>query len=172
MPTPTLRKKPGPKPKKIHERHSNAAKIKAVRRPEKTWSQAQKIRVLTFLHHNQIPTTPTIRPSSNTPDIFRPPTQTETSKHFGIPQRTISEWVKDKENIESLGGGTHKTVCTSKSKVISKWPEMESKLYKRFMERREKGQAVRREWFRRHSMEIFISVYPNTDRSIFKFSNG
>ena len=49
---------------------------------------------------------------------------------------------------------------------------MESKLYERFMASREKGQAIRREWFRRHSMEIFLAEYPNTDRSIFKCSNG
>ncbi|RPA95043.1 DDE-domain-containing protein, partial [Choiromyces venosus 120613-1] len=51
------------------------------------------------------------------------------------------------------------------------WPEVESKLYEVFMEGREKGQAIRREWFRRHFMEIFLSVYPNTNRSVLRFSN-
>jgi len=164
------RKKPGPKPKKISERHAYAAKIKPVKRPEKAWSQAQKIRVLTYLHHTQIPITPTIYLS--TTELFRSPTQTEASENFGIPQRTISEWVKNKENIEDLGGGKHTNICTSKSKDMSKWPEMESKLYERFIEKREKGQAIRREWFRRHAMEIFMAVYPNADTGIFMFSNG
>ncbi|RPB02612.1 hypothetical protein L873DRAFT_420694 [Choiromyces venosus 120613-1] len=49
---------------------------------------------------------------------------------------------------------------------------MESKLYERFMEGREKGQAIRREWFRRHSIEIFIALYPNMERSVFRLSTG
>ncbi|RPA95607.1 hypothetical protein L873DRAFT_1845918 [Choiromyces venosus 120613-1] len=166
------RKKRGPKPKRLHECHSHAAKIKPPKMQEKAWSQAQKIWVLIFLFHHQVPTTPTIHSSNNSADLLRPPTQIEVSKLFGIPQRTISECVKNKEKIEGLGNRIHTNLCTSKSKVIGKWSEMESKLYERFMEGREKGQAIRRGLFRRHSLEIFRAVYSNTDKSIFKFSNG
>ena len=148
------RKKPGPRAKKISERYCSATKIKPIKRHQNGWSQAQKIRVLTYLHQTQIPTNRIIRPSSQ--ELDRSPTLTEASKDFGIPQRTISRWVKDKENIENLGGGKHGKICTTKSKVTSKWPEMESKLHERFIERREKEQAIRREWFRRHAMEIFM----------------
>ena len=45
-------------------------------------------------------------------------------------------------------------------------------MYERFLAGREKGQPIRKEWFKRHSMEIFLSVYLNTERSDFIFSNG
>ena len=61
---------------------------------------------------------------------------------------------------------------TFKTQVTCKWPEMESQLYDRFMQAREKGQAIRREWFRRHSMELFMTLYPTVEKSIFRFSTG
>jgi len=91
---------------------------------------------------------------------------------FAVPQRTISEWVKKEKKIESMGGGGHRNLRTVKTQVTCKWPEIESQLYNRFMQAREKGQAIRKEWFRRHSMEIFITVHPNVERSLFRFSNG
>ncbi|RPA99425.1 hypothetical protein L873DRAFT_1843546 [Choiromyces venosus 120613-1] len=114
-------KKRGPKPKRLYEHHSHAAKIKPPKRQEKAWSQAQKIWVLTFLFHHQVPTTPTIHSSNNSADLLRPPTQIEASKLFGIPQRTISECVKNKEKIEGLGNGTYTNLCTSKNKSIFKF---------------------------------------------------
>ena len=71
-----------------------------------------------------------------------------------------------------MGGGGHKNLRTVKTEVNCKWPEIESQLYNKFMQAREKGQAIRREWFRRHSMEIFMAVYPNVEKSLFTFSNG
>ena len=166
------KKKRGPKPKKISERHFNSTKIKPKMRQQHTWGQAQKIKVLSYLHHYQIPTPSTIHAPLSSTSSFHLPTQAEASKQFGVPQRTISEWIKNKENIESLGDGSHKYFCASRNKVHCKWPELESKLYERFLAGREKGQPIRREWFRRHSMEIFLSVYLNAERSDFIFSNG
>jgi len=57
-----------------------------------------------------------------------------------------------------------------------RWPELESQLYKLFLERREKGQAIRRSWFRVQALFLFRELYPNTVTSegceIFRFSNG
>jgi len=71
-----------------------------------------------------------------------------------------------------MGGGGHRTLRNIKTQVACKWPEIESELDNRFMQVREKRQVIRREWFRRHSMEIFITVHPNVERSVFRFSNG
>lgn len=175
------KKKRGPKPKKISERAFNIAIVKPIRRREISWSQAQKVRVLTYLTHHRIPIEPDIRiPAASTNaestssevNPCRSPTQTEASQLFGVPQRTISEWVKKENNIESMGGVTHPNLSTFKIEVTCKWSEIESQLYNRFIQAREKGQAIRREWFRRHSMEIFMTLYPTMDRSLFRFSNG
>lgn len=45
-------------------------------------------------------------------------------------------------------------------------------MYERFLAGREKGQPIRKEWFKRDSMEIFLSVYLNTKKSDFIFPNG
>lgn len=155
--------------------------MKPIHRREISWSQAQKVRVLTYLTHHRIPIEPDIRiPATSASaestcsevNLFRSPTQTEASQLFGVPQRTISEWVKKEKNIESIAGGTHPRLRTFRVEVTCKWPETESQLYNRFIQAREKGQAIRREWFRRHSMEIFMTLYPNMERSVFRFSNG
>ena len=55
------KKKKGPPPKKISERSFDSAAIKPIRGREISWSQAQKVRVLTFLTHHHIPIAPDIR---------------------------------------------------------------------------------------------------------------
>jgi len=114
------KKKRGSKPKKISERYFNSSKIKPKMRQQHSWSQAQKIRVLSYLHHYQIPTSPTIHSPLSSTSSFHLPSQAEASKQFGVPQCTISEWVKNKENIESLGDGSYKYFCTSRTKVHCK----------------------------------------------------
>lgn len=56
------------------------------------------------------------------------------------------------------------------------WPELESRLYRLFLERRDQGPAVRTGWFRVHSLWIFRELYSGaseqTSSSVFRFSNG
>ena len=62
------------------------------------------------------------------------------------------------------------------------WSELESQLYKLFLERRKKGQAIRWSWFQINAMFLFRQLYEGeASRSdlgegsmgeIFRFSNG
>ncbi|RPB01349.1 hypothetical protein L873DRAFT_1891493, partial [Choiromyces venosus 120613-1] len=52
------------------------------------------------------------------------------------------------------------------------WPELEDKLYKEFIERREAGRTVRQGWFHMCSQFQFQVMYPHMDLMIFRFSNG
>ena len=85
----------GPKAKPIEDRILTPFNLKPIRYPERTYSQMQKIRVLTFLEHQEIPLTRN--------GEYRKPTQLEASDFYQIPQRTISDWVRKKEKIAGLG---------------------------------------------------------------------
>lgn len=160
-----VRVRPGPKPKSIKDRVLKSNGIQPIRKQERSWSQKQKIRALVFLYHHRIPLA--------TSGKFRPPTQAEASLLFGIPQRTLSDWVRKQDQIELVAkGSSARTVHLQHT--ICKWPELERQLYCLFLECREKGQAVRRGWFRLHSDEIFRKLFPSvgTQLSLFRFSNG
>lgn len=106
---------------------------------------------------------------------LRAPTQKEAAEIYGIRQRTICGWVQMQETIESRGSGTLRTQI-SHAVVNCQWPELESKLYHLFLERREEGQAIHTSWFRTHSFLFFREVYSNasedTCSTVFRFSNG
>ena len=111
----------GPKAKPIEARTLTSFDLKLIRYPERTYSQMQKIRVLTFLEHHEIPL------SRN--GKYRKPTLQETSEFYQIPQRTISDWVRKKEKIAGLG----KRSPVKREKKLSYagrvfWPELEERL--------------------------------------------
>lgn len=155
--------KPGPKPKPIQQRKLTTKDLKTIVRPERSWSQKQKIRVLVFLSHHRIPL-------SN--GEYRRPTQQEASDVYGVPQTTISEWVRKQGGIEKLGGTSIIRSARTLEGVICRWPELESRLYNLFLEKRAVGQPIRRGWFRLHANVLFREIYPNASTSIFRFSNG
>lgn len=156
----------GPKPKMIKDRILKLEDLKPILRAECSWSQRQKIRVLVFLYHHRIP----IKSGR-----YRGPTQQEASEIYGVPQRTISGWVQKQTEIETLNSRIARSPrMVNQSRC--QWPELESRLYRLFLDRREQGQAIRTGWFRIHSLAIFRELFPNasyhTCVAVFRFSNG
>ena len=155
----------GPKAKPIEDRNLTPVYLKPIRYPELTYSQMQKIRILTFLEHQEIPL------SRN--GEYRKPTQHEASEFYQIPQRTISDWVRKKEKIAGLGKRSlvkREEEWGYAGRVF--WLELEERLYSNFIERREAGRTARQGWFRIHSQFLFRVIYPHVNPVIFRFSNG
>jgi len=140
----------GPKAKPIHERNLSQQELTPILYPERTYSQSQRIRVLTFLESHQIPISPL--------GGHRKPTQTEASERYQIPQRTISHWVRRKKKIEEFGKrSTVRKMVEESSRYSGRvlWPELDSRLYRECIERREAGRSVRKGWFRMESQFQF-----------------
>lgn len=155
----------GPKAKTISERILLPHQLQPIRYPERTYSQFQKLRVLTFLEHHRIPLA--------RGGEYRPPTQQEASDLYKVPQRTISDWVRKKGKIE--GRGRNSAVRKEDGVGYTKrvlWPELEDRLYSEFIERRKGGRTVRQGWFRIQSQFQFRSIYPEVNPAVFRFSNG
>lgn len=167
------RARTGPKPKKIKDRVLKPQDMKPIRRRESSWSQRQKIRVLVFLFHHRVPYYAVGRHDEINSWQYRAPTQKEASEIYRVPQMTISNWVRKQERIESHS--TH-AVRIPQAVQMCQWPELESKLYNLFIERREQGQSIRTGWFRVHSIWMFRELYPHasepTCTAVFRFSNG
>ena len=85
----------GPKANSNSERILLPDQLKPIQYPQRTYSQFQKLRVLIFLEHHQIPLA--------RKGEYRPPTQQEASNLDEIPQRTISDWVRQRGQIEERG---------------------------------------------------------------------
>lgn len=158
--------------KLIKDRILKLEDLRPIRRPERSWSQRQKLRVLVFLYHHRIPICSTIRSYSTAQ--YRSPTQLESSEIYGVPQRTISDWVRKQSQIEA---GCRIARSPQDVTILTcEWPELESRLYYLFLYCRERGQAIRTSWFRIHSLAIFRDLHPNasydTCISVFRFSSG
>ena len=152
----------GPKAKTIVQRQFT---LKPIQYIERTYSQGQKLRVLTFLEHHEIPLL--------FQQGYRQPTQQEASDMYQIPRRTISDWVRKKKEIEKVGKNSpvkkQEGELGYSRRVL--WPELEDKLYIEFIERRKAGRIVKQEWIRIQSTFLFRSIYPNMNAAIFFFSN-
>lgn len=164
------RTRPGPKPKLIRDRILKPSDIIPIRFQQRTWSQQQKVRALVFLYHHRIPVEIVVKGLKVGTGDFRCPTQIEASDLFGVPQRTLSDWVRKQDTIESLA--KFSSVRTLRTFTPCRWPDLETRLYRQFLERGEKGQAVRRGWFRVHAEDIFKDLFPEAETSVFRFSNG
>jgi len=155
----------GPKPKPISERVLRARDLKPILYPERTYySRHQKVRTLLFLEHYRVPI-------QNSPSKRRP-TQQEAADLYNIPQRTISDWVRNKKLIG--GVGINSLVGAQQPGAVSHcwWPELEESLYKDFIEWREEGRIVRKGWFRVQAGFRFRELYPRVNPAVFGFSDG
>jgi len=153
----------------IHERQLTQQELQPIVHPERTYSQHQKLRVLTFLTNHQIPLP---YPGDQR---YRLPTQQEASDLYLIPRRTISDWVRKKEVIEKYGKRSRVRKDSNEEVGYSRrvlWPELETRLYQEFLERREAGRSVRQGWFRIESQFQFRQIYPQVNPAVFRFSNG
>ena len=155
----------GPKVKPIAKRQLSKKDQKPIVYPERTDSQNQRLRVLTFLENHRIPL--------SNPEELQKPTQQEASDFYQIPHRTISDWVQKKAEIERVGRGSQKVKEEWDGytrRVL--WPELEDQLYGDFIERGKAGRIVWLRWFRIQSQFRFHEIYPDVDPQIFSFSNG
>jgi hypothetical protein len=101
-------KRRGPKPKSLAERTLN---LEPIRRLERTYSKAQKVRVLVYLYHHRVKRKPSERTVerpvppeliSTLQEGYRLATFTEASVLYGVPLATIKNWWNNREKIVSL----------------------------------------------------------------------
>ena len=156
----------GPKAKSISERTLRPKDLRPIRYPEHTYSRYQKVRVLLFLEHYRIPV------STRRGGYLRHPSQQEASDVYNVPRRTISDWVKDKKLIESVGINSPDKIQTREVVSHRRWPELEERLYQDFAEWRKEGRIVRRGWFRVQALFRFRELFPQVDPVVFRFSDG
>jgi Tc5 transposase DNA-binding domain len=158
--------RPGPKPKPLSERPYKPPK--PIQRIERSYSRERKIEVILFREHHRI--------QSIDLDtgllVYKLPTLQETADFWKIPYQTIRGWWNSRETIIKSKGGTRQ-ICTT---WICTWPDMEKKLYAKFIQRRAEGILVRQSWFRRESKKLWKETYLDsggiTTSTLFVFSNS
>lgn len=161
-----LQKKPGPKPKPLHER--KAPSFKPVTRVERSYKQKKRVEVLLFLLNHRIPGTTGGRGGHYRQDLppsqdgFRPPTLFEASQFFKIPEATIRTWWKKRDQLVRK---------EDQRRYHPRWPELEDKLYTCFLTRRTENRIVSIGWFRRESKRLFKDTYPESVH-LWVFSTG
>jgi len=152
----------GPKAKSISERILLPDQLKPIQYPQRTYIQFQKLGVLTFLEHHQIPLARR--------GEYRARTQQEASNLYKIPQITISDWIRQRGQIEGRGRNSAvkrvEEVRMGYTKRVL-WPELEDRLYSNFIEWRKGGRTVRQGWFQIQSQFQFRAIYPDVNPAIF-----
>ena len=137
-------------------------------RVERSYPRRRKIEVLCWLKYYRGPNT-----MQNTAVKMRPPTLDEASTFFKIPKSTIARWRKPENMqkiIEQVGGDYS---YRDASVVFNcQWPEMETKLFDAFLERRGQGRLVWDGWFRRKAKDLWASIYSELPAGLFVFSVG
>uniref|UniRef100_A0A0B7KKN3 SAP domain-containing protein n=1 Tax=Bionectria ochroleuca TaxID=29856 RepID=A0A0B7KKN3_BIOOC len=113
------KRRPGRKRKSLEDRIYSPPK--PVRRVERSYPDHQKIKVLMFLHHHRV----FVR-RVKSPDYYRPPSQQEAADFFQIPQRTIGQWVRQKDEI----------IQGKPPRYSPQWPLLEEALMKEFHQAR------------------------------------
>jgi hypothetical protein len=156
--------RPGPKLKPLSERLYKPPK--PIQRIERSYSRERKIEVILFRQHHRIP-------SINRDTgllIYWPPTFQQMEAFWKIPQTTMKRWWKNQDSIVKLKVGARQAYTT----WICTWPDMEKKLYTKFIQRRAEGILVRRSWFQRVSQKLWKETYPGFDEiaPLFVFSNS
>ena len=137
-------RRPGPKPKPLNERPYKPPK--PIKRTTRTYTRERKIEVIQFREHHRIQM---VNPETGLVS-YRPPTFKEMSAFWKIPDETIRGWWHSKETIIQSQSGSRSAsrpwLCT--------WPDMEKKLYTKFIQKRAANSLVRRSWFRHRSKQI------------------
>ena len=88
-------------------------------------------------------------------DEYVPPTLQQAATWFLIPLSTINDWWKQKDDILKSQYGSRMMRKT----WVCYWPEMESRLFELFCERRDGGYIVRRWWFQKMALKLFRQFY-------------
>jgi hypothetical protein len=151
---------PGPKPKPLSERPYKPPK--PIQRIERSYSRERKIEVILFREHHQVLDTST--------RLYRPPTFKQIAAFWKIPEDTIRGWWNIQNTIIESKFGTRQ----ARTIWICMWPDMEKKLYTKFVQRRAESSIVRRSWFQRWSKKLWKETYLGFDEitTLFVFSNS
>lgn len=153
--------RPGPKPKPLNERLYKPPK--PIQRIERSYSRERKIEVLLFREHHRIQA---IDPNTGLL-IYRQPNFEEIADFWKIPYNTIRNWWNTRETIINSKVGTRQVYTT----WVCMWPDMEKKLYTKFIQKRAMGTIIRRSWFRREARKLWIETYSG-GLILFVFSNS
>jgi Tc5 transposase DNA-binding domain len=153
--------RPGPKPKPLSERLYKPPK--PIQRIERSYSRERKIEVILFREHHRVQS---IDLDTGLP-IYQPPTFQQMAAFWKIPEDTIRGWWNNRNTIIESKFGTRQ----ARTVWICMWPEMEKKLYTKFVQRRAAGIIVRRGWFRREARKLWIETYLQVPM-LFVFSNS
>lgn len=133
----------------------------------RSYTSRMKIEVLSYWATPSIP-----EEGDPTGKRKRVPTVLEVSTYFGgIPGASISRWRRDEKEILKTRRNEGRRVAKAIGLVACQWPEMEKIVYDRFLDQRNKGQIVRRGWFRYTSTDVFHECYPEQVEK-FRFSYG
>ena len=132
-------RRPSPKPKPLSERLPSGVykPPKPIQRIKRSYSRERKIEVILFREHHQVLDT------RKKLLVYRQPTFEQTAAFWKIPENTIRGWWNSWDAIIESKFGTRQ----ARTKWICMWPEMEKKLYTKFVQRRAVGIIVRRSWF-------------------------
>lgn len=151
-------KKRGPKPKSLSDRVRKWDP--PAKRIKRSYSRGKKLRVLSYWFYALVPNDKT--------GGWRHVTRAEVSARYMIPGATMSGWKTQLRNLIEMA--RHERLM--KPGLTCAYPEMETKLFDRFLERQQEGKLVRRGWFRLASRWLFNQCYPDLNQTQFRFSNG
>ena len=151
-----------PKPKPINKRPYKPPK--PINQVKRSYSRERKIKVILFWLHYQIPSIDLDTGLL----VYKPPTFLQMMDFWKIPEATMKGWWKCQDTIIETKVGTWQS-CTT---WICIWPDIEKKLYTKFMQRRAEGILVHRSWFQRWSRKLWKETYPSSDPILFVFSNS
>lgn len=155
--------RPGPKPKPLNERPYKPPK--PIRRIQRSYSRERKIEVILFREHHRVQS---IDPNTGL-IVYCQPTFKQMEAFWKISDETIRGWCNSRESIINSKVGTRQAQTT----WICTWPDMEKKLYTKFVQRRTEGILVRRSWFRRESTKLWRDTYlDSVGVSLFVFSSS
>jgi len=149
--------RPGPKPKPLSERLYKPPK--PIQRIQRSYSRERKIEVILFREHHRVLDTST--------GLYQPPTFEQIAAFWKIPESTIRGWWDNQDTIIESKYGTRQV----RTKWMCMWPEMEKKLYTKFVQRRAVGIIVRRGWFQRQARKLWAEIYSKVPM-LFVFSNS
>ena len=153
--------RPGPKPKSLSERPYKPPK--PIQWIQRSYSRERKIEVILFREHHRVPS---IDPDTGLL-VYRPPTFEQMEAFWKILDENIWRWWNSWETIINSKFGTRQARTT----WICMWPDMEKKLYTKFIQRRAAGTIVRRSWFQREARKLWIETYSGSP-GLFVFSNS
>lgn len=141
---------PGPKRKSYEDRHY--VEKPPIKRVERSYSKVKRDEVIIWMTHHRI----------DRWGEFKQPTSVDAALNFKIPERTIRDWWRKRDEY----------LPNRQTRMYTPhWPDLEKELFLRFKTARENHKVVTTSWFRLHARRLFGQLYPEAPH-LFTFSNG